>query len=178
MNDSRTKLLGSGSTLGLAFAAAILFSACATRLRADPGNDNRAPEVPTTLQVEAGSKVQFHAYAAGVQIYTWNGSTWGASVPSAVLYDSDGNIVGIHYAGPTWETESGSKVVGARLAGVTVDSTAIPWLLLAAKTAEGPGVLARTSYVQRVNTAGGLPPSAPGTTLGEQGRLGTGQVRR
>ncbi len=127
--------------------------------------DNRAPDVPAALQVPAGNKVEFHAYAVGVQIYTCKQTGadatgaptygWVFKAPEAVLYDSDGNVVGLHYAGPTWESESGSKVVGTKLAGVTVDPTAIPWLLLKAKTTQGPGIFERTTYIQRVHTAGG-----------------------
>lgn len=141
-------------------------------------SDNRAPELSgsaTAIAVPPGNKVHFHAYAIGVQIYTWNGTTWGASVPEAVLYDADGNVVGIHYAGPTWETESGSKVVGLRVAAASafppVDPNAIPWLLLQAASTEGPGVLQRTSYIQRVHTAGGKAPASPGTAVGEVARI-------
>src|SRR5262245_33253508 len=93
---------------------------------------DRTPTVPDAISVPEGNKVQFHAYAVGVQIYSWNAATakWVFVAPEAVLYDADSDTVGIHYAGPTWETDSGSKVVGARIAGVTVDGTAIPWLLL------------------------------------------------
>ena len=51
------------------------------------------------------------------------------------------------------------KVVGARVAAATVDPTAIPWLLLSAKSTAGPGIFADVTYVQRVNTAGGLAPT-------------------
>ena len=46
---------------------------------------------------------------------------------------------------------------------VTVDTTAIPWLLLAAnpELTHGPGILADTSFVHRVNTVGGLAPLGP-----------------
>ena len=131
------------------------------------GNDNRAPAVPASLTVPDGNKVEFHAYAIGFQIYTWNGTSWGTSVPAAVLYDADGNIVGSHYAGPTWESNSGSKVVGARIAAATVDSTAIPWLLLGAVATDGNGILANTTYIQRVNTVGGKAPATAGTSVGQ-----------
>lgn len=147
-------------------ATALLALSLASAIHAQPAQDNRAPDVPAALQVGDTNKVEFHAYAIGVQIYVCTPSatdptkfSWVFKAPEAVLFDSDGDVVGIHYAGPTWETESGSKVVGQRVAGVTVDPTAIPWLLLAAKTAEGPGVLARTTYVQRVNTVGGIAPA-------------------
>ena len=157
------------------FAQALRFTLPATALllgalaAGAQGNDNRAPGVPANLAVPAGNKVQFHAYGVGVQIYTWNGdsSTWGASVPEAVLYDADGNIVGTHFAGPTWESNSGSKVVGTRLAASSanppVDPNAIPWLLLQTKSSEGPGIFANITYIQRVNTAGGKAPATAGT---------------
>ena len=158
---------------------ALLLLAAVSPVRAD--SDNRAPAVPAALQVPDGNKVEFHAYAIGVQIYVCqNISTtetpqyaWVFKAPEAVLYDSDQNPVGIHYAGPTWESESGSKVVGTRLAGATVDPTAIPWLLLAAKSTVGPGPFADATYVQRVNTAGGLAPAtgADADHLGQQARV-------
>ena len=164
--------------------AALLLLASLTPVRA--GNDNRAPNVPASLQVPDGNKVEFHAYAVGVQIYTATTSptdstklVWTFRAPEAVLFDADGNIVGIHYAfaGPTrpaWESESGSRVVGARtIAPVTVTSNAIPWLILSAVSADtiGPGIFARTTYIQRVNTTGGLAPSTAPTQLGQEARV-------
>ena len=145
------------------------------------GNDNRSPDVPAPIQVPGGTnKVHFHAYAVGVQIYVWTVnptnaalSSWVFKAPEAVLFADAGTHgeIGIHYAGPTWESESGSKVVGARVAGVTVDTTAIPWLLLKAASTQGPGIFKRTTYIQRVNTVGGLAPAAPGTIAGQEARV-------
>src|SRR5204863_942107 len=117
------------------------------------GNDNRAPEVPDDIAVPAGNKVHFHGFGVGVQIYTWNGSSWGAAVPEAILFHAEG-VVTIHFAGPTWQSNSGSTVVGALppQKAVTVDTNAIPWLRLSAKSAEGPGIFANTTFIQRVNT--------------------------
>ena len=152
--------------LPLALAAGFVSLA----LRAD-----RTPDVPAALEVPDGNKVHFHAHAVGVQIYVWTvtatGSSWVFQAPEAVLFEGNGGVVGIHYAGPTWESVSGSTVVGQRINGVTVDPTAIPWLLLKAKTTGGPGVFAVTTYVQRVNTSGGLAPSSPGTAAGEVARV-------
>ena len=116
--------------------------------------------------------MHFHAYAVGVQIYVWSGTSWVFRAPEAVLYDADRDIVGIHYAGPTWESESGSKVVGARVASApSVSANSIPQLLLKAVSAEGPGIFARTTYIQRVNTRGGTAPAAPGDTIGQEARV-------
>lgn len=75
--------------------------------------------------------------------------------------------MGIHYAGPTWESESGSKVVGAVVDRCTPDPDAIPWLLLRATGSEGPGIFHRATFIQRVNTVGGLAPAEPGEFVGE-----------
>ncbi len=165
---------------------ALLLGAGVGLAHAEPGNDQRAPEVPATLQVPAGNKVSFHTYAVGVQIYAATASAnsptgyaWTFREPEAVLYDSDGNVVGIHYAfaGPTrpaWESNSGSLVVGARsVAPVIVNSNAIPWLILSAVATNttGPGIFGRTTYIQRVNTIGGLAPAGAPTQLGQEARV-------
>ena len=157
-------------------AIAMLTLGCFYALRAEPGEDNRGPALPTncaSIEVPEGNKVASHVYAVGVQIYRWNGTAWVFVAPSATLYanaDYDGQV-GTHYVGPTWESNSGSKVVGARAAGCTPDPTAIPWLLLQGLTSEGPGVFHRVTYIQRVNTVGGLAPSTPGSALGEEAQV-------
>jgi hypothetical protein len=128
----------------------------------DLGNcDNLAPA--------AGSTLVFHAYARGVQIYRWTGTTWLLYGPDAVLSaDAEGkSTVGTHYVGPTWETNSGSKAVGAVTDRCTADPNAVPWLSLAA-TSSGPGVLDRVTFIQRVNTVGGKAPSTGGTFAGQE----------
>jgi hypothetical protein len=144
---------------------------------ADPGNDNRAPDLGECqdLHVPAGNKVAFHTYAAGVQIYRWNGASWSFVAPEALLFaDAGGNgLVGIHYGGPTWESVSGSKVVGdgPNAKRCTPDPDAIPWLLLEVVSSEGPGIFHRVTYIQRVNTVGGLAPTDPGDFVGEEARV-------
>ena len=75
--------------------------------------DNRAPDLPSPLcdrvQVQPGNKVAFHVYALGVQIYRWNGASWDFVAPAARLFaDAEYHAeVGTHYAGPTWESNSG-----------------------------------------------------------------------
>jgi hypothetical protein len=123
--------------------------------------------------VPEGNKVAFSTYAEGVQIYRWTGTSWTLVGPDATLYaDAEGNgLVGIHYAGPTWESNSGSRVVGRVLKRCTPDPTAIQWLLLEAVYSEGPGIFDRVTYIQRVNTAGGLAPSTPGAFTGDVVRV-------
>jgi len=136
--------------------------------------DNRAPAVPPEIEVAEGNRVHFHGFGVGVQIYTWNGVSWGTAVPEATLFDNDGNIVAIHFAGPTWESNSGSKVVGALPPkAVIVDPNSIPWLRLSAVAAstEGPGIFDNTTFIQRVNTVGGKAPSVNGAVVGQVARV-------
>jgi uncharacterized protein DUF3455 len=155
-------------------------SSATARVDAATGQDdqataNRAVDLGACqkLQVEAGSKLVFHAYANGVQIYRWSGTSWSLVGPSAVLSaDAHGaSVVGIHYAGPTWESVSGAKVVAAVIDRCTSAPNAIPWLLLGAVSADGPGIFHRVAFIQRVNTAGGTAPSSPGTQVGQEARI-------
>jgi len=121
------------------------------------------------LEAPLGSTVAFHAYARGVQIYRWSGTSWAFIAPSADLFaDAGGNgKIGSHYAGPTWRSVSGSTVVGTVIDRCTPNPDAIPWLSLGAVSADGPGVFGRVTFIQRVNTVGGNAPSAPGSFTGE-----------
>ena len=146
---------------------AVLLGSGLTAL-AQSGNDNRAPEVPMEISVGPTNQVHFHGFGQGFQVYTWNGSSWGAPVPDATLFDEDGNVVASHFAGPTWQSNSGSKVVGVVVPPrLTVDTNSIPWLRLVAVNPEGPGIFADTSFIHRVNTVGGNPPSENGTFVGQ-----------
>ena len=112
-------------------------------------------------------------YATGVQIYRWSGTSWTFVAPQATLSANAGgsSTVGTHYAGPTWESVSGSKVVGAVAQRCTPVASAIPWLSLNAVSSTGPGIFHRVTFIQRVNTVGGLAPSAPGSVAGEEVRV-------
>ena len=120
------------------------------------------------VQVPSGSRLAFHTYALGVQIYRWNGTSWVFVEPVARLFANANYTgeVGFHYAGPTWESNSGSKVVASRLEGCSPDPTAIPWLKLQVVSADDPGIFDSVTYIQRVNTTGGLAPTAPGSSIG------------
>jgi len=135
----------------------------------------QGPPVPTDLRVPVGNKLTFRASGVGVQIYVWAPSAtdstvyaWTLKAPHALLFHHGGEVVGIHFAGPTWVSSSGSKIGGKRLAGVTVDTNAIPWLLLQGVNPSGTGVFTDVTYIQCLNTLGGLAPSSPGTEPGQE----------
>jgi hypothetical protein len=129
----------------------------------DEALKSRLPTIPTALAVPAGNRLAFALAATGVQIYDCKAGADGAlgwvfRAPEADLF-AHGHLVVSHYAGPTWEALDGSTVVGARVAGATVDATAIPWLLLQAASHTGHGLMSAVTYIQRLETVGGLAPS-------------------
>ena len=139
-------------------------------------DNTNGPELPAqcgSIQVEAGNKLAFHAYAKGVQIYKWNIVTqkWDLFGPQAGLFAEENYFgeIGSHYVGPTWESKSGSKVEARRVdgTGCTPNTTAIAWLLLKQVRVEGAGIFSKVTFIQRVNTTGGLAPSTPGAYDGE-----------
>lgn len=127
------------------------------------------PAECSVIQAPAGASEIFRTYAIGVQLYRWNGTDWAFVAPVANLYADAGfhGLVGTHYAGPTWESNSGSKVVASRVAGCSVDQNSIDWLLLRATTTNGPGPFKQVTFIQRVNTVGGKGPQAPGLAVGQ-----------
>ena len=124
-------------------------------------------DVPESLKVPETQRLAVIAQARGVQIYECGVNKtdparfeWIFKAPEAELFDKAGNRIGKHYAGPTWESDDGSKVVGTTKARDDgPDANAIPWLLLSATSAEGNGIFGKTQNVQRVKTAGGKAPA-------------------
>jgi hypothetical protein len=138
-----------------------LTAACAT-------SQTPPPRVPAALQAPSGQSLALHTFASGVQIYTCSPRAddatrfeWTFKAPEADLFDRSGKRVGKHYAGPTWESNDGSRAVGALVARDDgPDATAIPWLLLKSKSNAGAGVFTQTQSIQRVNTVGGKAPAS------------------
>src|ERR1022692_3263827 len=126
------------------------------------------PAVPERLAVPAGQTLSQMLKASGGQIYECKPShddpmrmEWALRAPEAELRDPAGELVGRHYAGPTWEAHDGSKVVGEVSARYdSPDPNAIPWLLLKAASTTGRGVFSQTTSVQRLNTSGGKAPTS------------------
>jgi Protein of unknown function (DUF3455) len=82
--------------------------------------------------------------------------------PDADLFDEQGRRIGWHSAGPTWEAlEDGSNVIGTLIEKTAVPNAGdIPWLLLKRKSGAGKGRFGRVTNIQRVDTDGGVAPTA------------------
>lgn len=113
-----------------------------------------------------GNNVYLNLHAKGDQIfycelsagiYSW---TWQA--PDAKLYDTNNKaLVGSHGAGPSWTHNDGSSVKAKVIQKIdALDKASAPWLLLEVTGHKGDGLLAQASYIQRINTHGGVSPIA------------------
>jgi hypothetical protein len=147
-------------TLSMIVAAVSLRTAAA-----EPGSGSSpcAGELPAPLVVPAGNELAFALGAEGVQIYSCAGNGgsygWELRAPEARLFEARGRDAGMHYAGPTWESTDGSRLVGAKVAAATPDAAAIPWLLLRATSHAGSGRMGKVTFVQRMKTWGGNAPN-------------------
>ena len=143
------------------------------------GEPALANEVPSDLTPPASAVFLFELGASGDQIYTCavkpedpNAFVWTFKGPQAELFNARGEVVGTHFAGPTWQGQDGSSVVGAVVARADAPSEkAIPWLLLEAKSHAGGGAFSTITHIQRLNTKGGVAPSKGCDHAGEEVRV-------
>jgi hypothetical protein len=114
-----------------------------------------------------GQAVKPHAIEAfgkGAQIYACkaaNGSyAWVFSAPDATLSDAHGHAIGKHFAGPSWQAEDFSVVVGEPISvSPSPDAGAVTWIVLRAKSHTGQGLMASVQYIVRTLTKGGVAPA-------------------
>ena len=115
--------------------------------------DARAAAPPVTVLL--GTGVQIYECAQSDAGYAWR-----LKAPDAVLTDTAGRTVGHHFAGPSWQADDGSTVVGAVAAtGGPPQPGTIPWLVLRARSHAGSGVMADVSFIVRSATSGGTAPA-------------------
>ena len=107
------------STLLALFAAIALIGSLSGAASAQ-GTPTSAAAIPENLEPPADSVLLFALEARGVQIYVCeadpNDATafvWTFKAPQAELLNERGEVVGSHFAGPTWQGQDGSAVVGA-----------------------------------------------------------------
>jgi len=165
-------LLAFGSTLSLVSMLAGCSQEPGSASEESPGQATEAlcsyecPLTPAALTPPAGETIKSKLLGVGVQIYmctanaTASAFTWTFVAPQANLFNDDGKLVGTHFIGPTWQGNDGSSVVGKKVAGVTVDPSAVPWLLLqAASHGSESGRFDDVTSIQRLSTVGGIAPT-------------------
>ena len=123
-------------------------------------------DIPDNLKVPDGNVLLLQAFGKGIQKYACPVSANSKATPHAILLKDDrdeGDLVAIHFGGPTWEALDGSSVVGdaANAKHFTApDSDGVDWLLLPAKSTTGNGLFSQVTYIQRLFTDGGQPPKS------------------
>jgi hypothetical protein len=125
------------------------------------------------------SRLFLVVHATGVQKYTCQANgTWLFTDPEATLFKTTGvsKPIGTHFLNfatgrPVWQLRDGSSVEAARTAMASGGTGNIAWLLLqAVGTTAGPDGdrLTGTTWVQRLNTSGGVAPAGsctPGNSI-------------
>ena len=173
----RIRLIACISALGTAFVVALP--------QVGHAKNVTPPPVPGTLQVPQGNEAFLIGHAFGSQDYVCAASGSGVAfvltTPEAVLFDNPARRVINHFFSPnpveggtiraTWQSTRNSSVFWGKVVHAATFATdpdfvapdAIAWVLLSqAGVLEGSGNgdnLAAATFVQRVNTVGGLAPS-------------------
>jgi hypothetical protein len=142
-----------------------------------------------------GHGVGTQNYVCAPSATSATGFAFALFTPQATLLDDEGDQLTTHFFSPnndphveppeagtvraTWQDSRDTSTVWASASQQSTDDRfvrkdAIAWVLLAkAGVAPGPtggDRLTKTTFIQRVNTAGGLPPSSGCSTLGDAGR--------
>jgi hypothetical protein len=159
------------TALGLAFAVALPLTAHAQIV---------VPPVPTDLEVPATEEAFLVGHGVGTQNYICQPAAslgrvaWTLFTPQATLFSDDAEQLTTHFFSinpvepntvrVTWEDSRDTSTIWARLLkSATVTPDAVAWLKLEVVGRRlgptGGNTLFGTTFVQRLNTEGGLAPS-------------------
>lgn len=151
------------------------------------------PAVPSNIQVPEGNKVFLVGHATGTQNYicmvSGSGYAYTLFTPQATLFDDNNEQIITHFFSPnpsdgtfipTWQHSQDTSKVWARMVqnGASSDPDfvapgAIAWLLLGVVNHQdgpkGGDKLSETTFIQRLNTSGGLAPSTGCASLTDIG---------
>jgi len=139
-------------TVALAVGALVLGGAATASATPAPA------KVPDAIKVPAGNHAIATYAAEGVQIYGCTAGAWTLIQPAAVL-SKHGKPVALHSKGPVWTSIVDGSTVGAAAVATSPREGAIPAVLLKANLNTGDGIFGKVTYVQRLNTRGGVAPA-------------------
>jgi hypothetical protein len=103
-------------------------------------------------------------YGQGTQIFRCEsqaaGLRWVYRLPDAELRDAAGNLMVRHGVNMSFEHVDGSRLFGEIVDHVpSPNENSLPWLLLTTRE-YGKGALTGITYVERIDTVGGMPPAS------------------
>jgi hypothetical protein len=155
-------------------------------------NEVTPPPVPANIQVPPGNTVFFEGHGVGTQNYiclpSGTGFTFTLFTPQATLFNNRDKQLTTHYFSPnpfeggtiraTWQARDTSTVWGQTEDSSSdpnfVEPGAIAWLLLKVVGAQagptGGDTLTETTFIQRLNTSGGLAPSVGCSSAADVGK--------
>jgi hypothetical protein len=166
-----------------AVATLFVLGAFAVSLPQALADEVTPPPVPADIQVPAGNEAFLVGHAFGTQNYICLRSdtrfAWTLFTPQATLLGDDDEQVTTHFFSPnpeenstiraTWQHSPDTSTVWAQVIHSPsadpnfVEAGAVPWLLLQRAGAEegptGGDTLTATTFIQRLNTHGGVAPS-------------------
>jgi len=171
---NRTVRIRNALALALFLLVSLLQSAYAESVK--------PPAVPANIQVPAGNKLFLVGQAEGTQNYiclpTATGVKFTLFTPQATLFDKNKQVT-THYFSPnpaengtiraTWQHSQDTSTIWGQVKDGNASSDAayvapgaIPWLLVTVVGSQdgnkGNGALSKTTFIQRLNTAGGVAP--------------------
>lgn len=173
MKSTNTKFRTAGKSLLcttlMAGGTALIMAACSS---APPLPKLYSQDrLPQAVMVPAGHQVVLETRATGILNYECKPTAtgpygWVLVSPQANLLDRTGKDV-VAYSGPpaTWKHMDGSSVVGTQVAVAPNGEFTLPLQLARAEPSMGTGALQNISFIQRVNTKGGVEKTKPCAAL-------------
>ncbi|WP_433790404.1 DUF3455 domain-containing protein [Actinoplanes sp. CA-252034] len=156
---------------GVSFAGTDRVPAAAPAPAAPSDGYGVDPRVPDELAPPPGHVLHAVLKARGVQVYECRSGAWALLEPAASLTGVTVRPVKrvsvLHFRGPSWQSDQdGSLLEGDPQGVVRVASEhpgSIQQLRIRAKTTRGTGTFAKVTWIQRIDTVGGLAPAGPCT---------------
>lgn len=169
----RVLLFSCATALAVAFTVSLTQPAHADRVT--------PPPVPSSIQVPAGNKAFLEGHAVGTQDYiclpSGSGFAWTFFGPQATLFEDNTKQIITHFLSSnpdesgtpraTWQHSQDTSTVWAAATASSSDPNfvaagAIPWLRLQVVGDQswpiGGDKLSKTTFIQRLNTSGGVAP--------------------
>src|SRR5438132_1697414 len=174
--------------------AALAAAFTVSRLQLAHADHVTPPPMPLNIQVAKGNKAFLEGDAIGTQDYiclpSASGFTWTFFGPQATLFNEHDKQIITHFLSPnpfesdmpraTWQHSRDTSTVWAMKIDESSDPAfvvpgAIPWFLLKVVGAQdgptGGDKLSETTFIQRLNTSGGVAPSTGCTQSTDVGQM-------
>jgi hypothetical protein len=188
-NQTTRRIIPAACAAALAMAFAVSMPAHAGKVPTPPVPDDRLNADAGSHAFLVGHAIGTQNYVCAPSATSTSGVAYALFTPEATLFNDDGDQLITHFFSPdldprthdvntnpavvadgairaTWQHSRDGSTVWAKLhngVSITVDPTAIAWLLLdVAGTQDGltgGDILSKTTQIQRLNTTGGVAPS-------------------